>query len=233
MSHDASQTTCWTMIRDAAGGNAAQRDAFAKRYAAPVIAYLRARWAASPMQQFVDDAVQETFVECFREGGALQHAAEQKAGEGGFHGYLYGVARNVALRVEQKRGRSREAQPAPGLLTHGLVEDEARLSQVFDRAWAAGIMREAAQRHADFALREGAEAQRRLDLLRLRFGDGLPIREIADRWDVPAEDLHRQYARARQEFRAALREAIAHHSPGSPAEIDGEAKSLMGMLKGD
>lgn len=221
------------MIREAAGGSAAQREVFAKRYAAPVVAYLRARWSGSPLQQFVDDAAQETFVECFREGGVLQSASQQKAGDGGFRGYLYGVARNVALRFEQKRGRMKEAQPPQGLLSHGLIEDEARLSQVFDRAWAAGIMREAAQRHADFASHEGSEAQRRLDLLRLRFGDGLPIRDIAERWDVAAEDLHRQYARARQEFRTALREAIAHHSPGSAADIDAEAESLMAMLKGD
>jgi len=225
-------TTCWTIIRGAAAGDAAQRQEFAKRYAEPIAAYLRARWQSSLLAQDVDDAVQEVFVECCRENGALERASESKTAAGGFRGYLYGVARNVALRFEQRRGRRRERQPPEGLITHGLVEDEARLSHVFDHAWAAGIMREAAQRHAESAASVGEAAVRRVDLLRLRFGEGLPIRDIAARWDVAAESLHREYAKAREEFRGALREVIAFHAPGSTAEIDAEAGILLASLQG-
>jgi RNA polymerase sigma-70 factor (ECF subfamily) len=228
---DPGTTTCWTMIRGAAEGDAAHRQAFAQRYAGPIEAYLRARWRASPLQQDVDDAVKEVFVESFRDGGMLSRASENKVGDGGFRGYLYGLARNIALRFEQRRGRRREGQPPEGLLTHGLIEDETRLSAVFDRAWAATIMRDAAQRHADWARAAGDEAQRRLELLRVRFAEGLPIRDIAARWNVPAEDLHRQYARARQEFRNALREAVTFHLPGSPERVEAECERLLTALE--
>lgn len=221
------------MIRGAAAGDVQQRQMFAQRYAEPIAAYLQARWRASPMLQEVDDAVQEVFVECCREGGALERASEEKAAAGGFRGYLYGVARNVALRFEQRRGRQRERQPPEGLITHGLVEDEARLSRTFDRAWAATIMREAAHRHAETAARAGDAAQRRVDLLRLRFGEGLPIRDIAARWNASAESLHREYAKARDEFRDALREVIGFHAPGSAAEIDAEAGLLLASLSSE
>jgi RNA polymerase sigma-70 factor (ECF subfamily) len=221
------------MIRGAAAGDAQQRQMFAQRYAEPIATYLRARWRSSPMLQEVDDAVQEVFVECCRDGGALERASASKTSSGGFRGYLYGVARNIALRFEQRRGRLRERQPPEGLITHGLIEDEERLSRTFDRAWAAGIMREAAQRHAETAAGAGEAAQRRVDLLRLRFGEGLPIRDIAARWDVPAESLHREYARAREEFREALRDVIAFHAPGSAAGIDTEAGLLLASLGGD
>ena len=103
------------MIRGAAAGDATQQQAFAQRYAEPIAAYLRARWQASPLAQDVDDAVQEVFVECCRENGVLERASESKTAAGGFRGYLYGVARNVALRFEQRRGRRRERQPPEGL----------------------------------------------------------------------------------------------------------------------
>ena len=63
--------TCWTLIRAAAAGQAAEREEFSRRYLAPVRAYLAARWRASPILGELDDAVQEVFVACFREGGAL------------------------------------------------------------------------------------------------------------------------------------------------------------------
>jgi hypothetical protein len=66
--------------------------------------------------------------------------------------------------------------------------------------------------------------------LRLRFEESLPIRAIAERWGVVAAELHRAYAKARQEFRAALLEVVAFHHPGSPAEVEHEATSLLSAL---
>lgn len=217
------------MIREAAAGDAARREEFARQYAGPVSAYLRARWRSSPLLQEVDDAAQEVFIESFRDGGALARATESRAGAAGFRGFLYGVARNVALRFEQKHNRRREGQGPEGLLTDGVVADDATLSRVFDRSWATGVMREAAGRYAVAAV--DAAAQRRVDLLRLRFGEGLPIRVIAEQWGLPAEVLHREFARARADFRQALRETVAFHSPGSAAEIDAETALLLQSLE--
>jgi RNA polymerase sigma-70 factor (ECF subfamily) len=71
---------------------------------------------------------------------------------------------------------------------------------------------------------------RRVELLRLRFEENLPIRTIAERWGVDAARLHHAYAMARQEFKAALLEVVAFHHAGSPVELEQEAASLLRAL---
>ena len=51
------QTTCWTVIRDAAGGDAGARQHFAERYERIVRSYLLARWRGSPLAQDLDDVI--------------------------------------------------------------------------------------------------------------------------------------------------------------------------------
>ena len=80
------------------------------------------------------------------------------------------------------------------------------------------------------AARNGPEAVRRVELLRLRFEENLPIREIAARWAADPATLHHAYALARQEFKAALLAVVAFHQPGSPAELEAEAASLLKAL---
>ena len=77
-------------------------------------------------------------------------------------------------------------------------------------------MAEAAQLQRTRADERGPEAVQRVELLRLRFEENLPIRAIAERWGVDARSLHHAYALARQEFKAALLEVVAFHQPGSP-----------------
>ena len=74
------------------------------------------------------------------------------------------------------------------------------------------------------------DAVQRIELLRLRFEENLPIRAIAERWGVDARSLHHAYAMARQEFKAALLEVVAFHQPGSPRELEEEAASLLKAL---
>jgi len=107
---------------------------------------------------------------------------------------------------------------------------EASLSQLFERSWAASIMAEAARLQKSRAEQSGAEAVQRVELLRLRFEENLPIREIAQRWSVDAARLHHDYALARQEFRDALMEVVAFHHPGSPEELEIEAAGLLRAL---
>src|SRR5215510_9260970 len=80
------ETTCWSLIEGAAAGNADDRARFAHRYAPVVRAYLCARWRGSPHLQDVEDAVQEVFIACFREGGVLARADPTRGG--GFRPYL-------------------------------------------------------------------------------------------------------------------------------------------------
>ncbi|MCZ6834705.1 MAG: sigma-70 family RNA polymerase sigma factor [Planctomycetota bacterium] len=223
-----SPSTCWTMIRDASGGDATARERFASMYAPVIRAYLGARWGGGPLREVIEDAQQDVFIELFRDGGALGKLDEQS--ESGFRGFLFGVTRNVARRHEQKKQRSRSDQPATAFFDH-LPDDEPRLSQIFDQAWAKSLLHEAGRVQHEKAAELGSEAIRRHDLLQLRFRDGLPIRDIAARWDEPAEHVHREYAKARREFQEALLEVIRfHHENASEERLAQIAKDLIGLL---
>jgi RNA polymerase sigma-70 factor (ECF subfamily) len=177
----------------------------------------------------LDDTVQNVFIECLREGGLLDRAQADRPG--GFRAYLYGAVRNVALRAEAERARRLAREPGDIVDAQDIPDREESLSRVYDRAWAKAVMREAAVRLAARAAHNGDAAQRRVELLRLRFHEEMPIREIADLWSVDAALLHHEYARARQEFRSALRDVIAFHHPGSPENVDGECAQLIALLE--
>jgi RNA polymerase sigma-70 factor (ECF subfamily) len=87
----------------------------------------------------------------------------------GFRTFLYGVIRNVARRFEDR-------QRHPVELPEAVESNEASQSRLFDRTWARAIMAEAARLQRDRAAERGPEAIRRVELLRLRFEEDLPIR---------------------------------------------------------
>jgi RNA polymerase sigma-70 factor (ECF subfamily) len=220
------ESTCWTVIEAAAAGSADDRAAFVRRYGPVARAYLAARWRSSPCLQELEDAVQEVFLACFARNGVLDQAERGR----GFRPFFYGVVRNVARRIEQERARRREQQPPGDVALEELPDNDESLSQAFDRAWARALVREAAQRMAERAQEAGEAASRRVELLRLRFQEELPIRDIAARWGADAAALHHEYARARQEFRTALEEVVAFHHPGGPDEVELECANLLALL---
>jgi RNA polymerase sigma factor (sigma-70 family) len=223
------QTTCWTVIREAAGGDAGARQRFARRYEQIVRSYLLARWGGSPLAQDLDDVIQEVFVEAYRDGGVLQRADPQAPG--GFRAFFYGVIRNVARRAESRHGRRRDRQPPTAFYGETAEASEQRLSRIFDRDWARAMMREAADHQREAAQAAGPDAQRRVELLRMRFYEGWPIREIARLWSADPAQLHREYARARKEFKQALSEVVAFHHPGSADAIERECAELLSLLE--
>ena len=134
----------------------------------------------------------------------------------------------VALRHEdRRRRRAREEQPPSSF---EIKADEPALSALFDRTWAQSVMGQAADRQSEYAAERGEAPQRRLELLALRFQDGLPIREIAIRWNVEPAHLHREYARARREFHEALIEVVAFHHPGAPEDVEAECERMLEVL---
>ena len=209
-----------------AGGDPAARNLFATTYLPVVRAYLAARWGAGPLRGDIDDAVQEAFVECFRERGALERA--DRADGRPFRAYLHAVALNVARRIEERRGRD-QARRA-GDVPSDLPAADARASRAYERRWAETLVRRAAERLEAAARTRGPEAARRVELLRLRFGDGLPIREIARRWAVDPSHLHHEFARAREEFKEALVAEVAWHQPGTEGQAEEECRALLGLL---
>jgi DNA-directed RNA polymerase specialized sigma24 family protein len=216
-----SESTCWTMIRAAADGDPAEREELARRYLGIVRSYLVARWRGTELREELDDATQAVFVECFRRGGVLDAAGSGRVP--GFRAFLYGVIRNVSRRFESQPVHA--VDPLPEFAT-----DDASQSRLFDRTWAQAIMAEAARLQRQRAAEGGPEAIQRVELLRLRFEENLPIRAIAERWGTEVARLHHAYALARQEFRAALLEVLAFHQPGSLVELEQEAASLLKAL---
>lgn len=217
--------TCWSLIGRAATGDAVARSRFSHGYLPLVRAFLAGRWRGTPLAAEVDDAVQDVFVECFRPAGPLGRANPD---HGDFRGFLFGVVRKVALRLEE-RSRSRGALAADTAVFEDLADPAVGVSRVFDREWARTLMREAGERMQQRAAGDEA-AQQRVELLRLRFGGDLPIRDIAARWQLDPEAVHRAYARAREEFRLCLREVVAFHLVRSEAELDDECRRLFAML---
>jgi len=213
-----SEATCWTVIRGAAAGRGEARAEFARRYGSVIRAYLGARWKDLPLVHEIDDATQDVFLDCFRENGALARADDSRP----FGAFLYGVVRNVARRVERESARN-------GLQLHSGFDLETReksLSGAFDRAWARSIMKQAAALQRSKAAGDERAAVR-VELLRLRFQEDLPIREIATRLGEDPAKLHREYAVARAEFRAALREVVAEHHPHTPGDVERECQRLI------
>jgi len=221
-----SETTCWTLIQGAAAGEAKDRETFALLYEPVVRAYLGARWKLSPLRYEMEDVVQDVFVECFKQGGALA-AAEPRGRDGAFRGFLHGVVRNVAGRAEERRGARRALQEETTFEARDIEANDESLSLAFDRAWMSTLLRQAVLRQEERARGRDEKARMRVTLLRLRFAEDLPIREIARRWNEPAEKLHHEYATAREDFKVALREVLTFHHPGNPRELERELLLLL------
>jgi len=222
--------TCWTLVEDAAGGAEAARETFARLYLPVVRAYFAARWAGTGLCADVDDAGQEVFLDLLRPDGALQRV-RREFGAGGFRAFLFGVARNVARRHEERSGRrDRKERPLDTELQQQAAVEDAP-SRAFDQAWARSLMRAAGRRHARMAEAQGEEAVSRVELLRLRFQEGLPIRSIAALRGVDAARVHHEYSRARREFAQALYETVAAHHGGTPAEVRRECARLVERLR--
>lgn len=221
------EQTCWTLIQEASAGSRDARDLFARVYLPVVRSYLGARWGNGPWAASVDDAVQETFVECFRENGALGGVGRDKPGK--FRTFLFAVVRNVALRFEERAARDRARRTSDAAALDAVPSDDRRASQAFDRAWAAELLKRAAERQELQARTRGADALRRVELLKLRFREDVPIREIAERWKVDAAVLHHEYARARDEFKEALRAEVGFHQ--AEGDLDRECQALLDLLE--
>ena len=201
--------------RDSAAGGEAPRAEFVSR---------TSRWSGVPGGPVAGIGVapgtgrypQEVFIECLRGGGVSTCAGRLARG---IPCLLYGGARMLR---SGSSAQGRQGQVAEQADFEAIASGEDSLSPSSTAPWAKAVVREAAEHQAAVAAESGEAAVRRVELLRLRFHEGMPIREIARLWGMDPAVLHHDYARAREEFLAALRDVIASHHPGSPEEVDGE-----------
>jgi DNA-directed RNA polymerase specialized sigma24 family protein len=113
-----------------------------------------------------------------------------------------------------------------------MASDEESLSRVFDREWALQLLRQARARMQSEAEASGDEAAKtRVEILRLRFSEGLPVREIAKRIGEENARVHKQYAKAREEFKACLREEIDIDPYAGPDQVEEECRRLLELLQ--
>jgi RNA polymerase sigma-70 factor (ECF subfamily) len=220
---EADGETCWSLVGRAAAGDPPSCSRFGRTYLPLIRGFLAQRWRGTKLVEEVDDATQDVFVECFRPDGPLTHA---DAAKGDFRGYLFGVVRNVALRAEAQARRREPREDGHSLAD--AADADPSVSQLFDREWARTLMREAGQLMMERSTDD--KSRLRVDLLRLRFGRDLPMPAIAARLDMDLAALHRQYARARQEFRSCLRSVVAFHCVRTETELDDECRRLFDLL---
>lgn len=220
-------STCWEVVDGAAQGVQEMRAEFVRRYTDFVRTYLGARWHGTPFAGTVDDAAQDVFVECFREGGILERVDSTR---GSFRAFLCGAIRNVARQFEATRAAAHEVQPTSRFDTDDQPGAETNASRILDRAWARTILDLAGARQRREAEGKGESALRRIEILRLRFEEGLPIREIARLWDADPARLHEEYRQARQEFRRCLEAELAQQAPESAPGDGTQWRELLAML---
>ncbi len=223
-------TTCWTIIRGAAAGERGDRDDVARRYGPLVRSYYQRRWGTARLQNEVEDATQEVFLELFRAGGALERFDEGQATS--FRAYLYAVIRNVARRFEERLRVDRRVVAA-GSGIDALPGDEQRLSAAYDRLWVQTLVRQALELHRRRARAQDDDARERLRLLEARVLEGKPIRDVARDWEADPARLHKVYARARREFRDVLLEVVSFHIGGTPGEVERELRMLTSSLRAE
>ena len=220
--------TSWTIIERAAGGDTEARERFAEIYTPALKAYFCKRWEGSPTIAAVEDAVQEVFLDCFKPNGFLDRADKERAG--GFRSFFYGVARTTALRCEQAHYQDMERSPATGFDPDRLQADDDSLTAIFDRAWAQSIVREAVLVHREQARAFDGREKLRVEILRLRFEVGKPIREIAANLDLTPELAHQEYRMARKGFLLVLEDVVAAHSVGDSTAITERCREVLRLL---
>lgn len=226
--------TCWTLIDAAADGEAASRDAFARRYADAARAYLANRWRGTRFLPALEDALQEVLLDCFKSGGVLDRSGD--IARGCFRGFFVSVVRNVARRVETRSARSREKPPTREWDFDGFEGRDATASLVFDQAWARALVRDVAReiRTAAAATPPGSKERLRCRLLGARFEEQRSIAAIAADWEVDAKALRREFAEAKEVFRAALRTRVAAELETTDAdEIDREVANVIARCQPD
>ncbi len=222
------ESTCWPLLAGAAAGEGSARTQFVARYENLVRAFLSSYLGGGSFHDEIDDLIQEVFVECFRGGGVLHRTVHTPPKN--FRAYLRGVSLNLARKWIEKRRKAKE-HISEGEVLELQHTTEQTASKVFDQLWAEGVVTDAADLMESRALKKSFAARRRVELLRLRFHVGLPIRKIAHQWELPPRRVHKDFATAKEEFRKALADVVTVYCRGSQSDIDEECRRVLQYLE--
>ena len=223
-------STAWAVIEAAAGGDDQAREAFAEQYAPGIRTLLGKRWSNAAHREHIDDAVQDVLVECFKHGGIIEKAEQRETNN--FRVFLKTVIRHVAGRYEQRRKRTRERHRSRAFDEAEHAAQQTAASRVLDREWAREVLRAAAAEQAHRAKDISAAARLRVDILRLRFEEGKPIREIAAELELEPPYVHHQFAKAKHDFHRALLRVLRSRRPDAlDTELEEECRRLIGLLR--
>ena len=141
------------------------------------------------------------------------------------------MTQKVACDQDRVATRHRRLRLQPQEALDCIDSSDASQSQVFDRAWARLVVREA----YDTLIADGGtcpDALRRLQVLRLRYQEGLPPREIARRLAIAdVRAVYQMLSTGRTQFRRALTAVMRSYNPSaSPSEIERYCRDLLGLL---
>lgn len=205
------ESTCWSVVLRAAGGDPLMRQEFCQRYEPVIRAYVASRWRLPRDHDDVSDAAQEVFVQCLREGGALGRVDPNQPG--GLRAYLYGITSRTAAQIERQRARWRRDGSERPFDQERVEANEATLSQAFDRAWAA-MLAQVALREQRRAAETGDDRVRlRLHCLEQRILHSRWPREIAATIGLTPQRVSELLREGMGDFRAALLGVMADYHP--------------------
>src|SRR5262249_33479633 len=110
-------TTSWTLIHEAARGQPAARNDFARLYAPAIHAFLRRalfrlRWAVRGFAHELDNVSQDVFLEFFKPRGALERIDRRRCTR--FRDFLFGVVSNITRRSQTRWFRDQQVHLADG-----------------------------------------------------------------------------------------------------------------------
>jgi len=229
-------STRWTVVYQAADSKTSSEHALSalselcQIYWRPVYLFLR-RQGIGPHD--AQDLTQSFFAELI-ENRAYAKADEMK---GRFRSFLLGTLKHFLAHA---RDRDRAQKRGGGALPVQL--DEAALSEVethaaryqngsadgvFEREWAASLLRQALDRLAQEYAVAGKGAL--FDALKVHLGAGagaaVPYEEMAKRLGRLATTLRSDVARLRTRYRGILREEVSG-TVADPRDVDGELRHL-------
>jgi len=201
-----------------------------RRYLPAVRAFLAARWRETVLAQDIEDTTQIVFLRLLRPGSLLDGDLKRLKTDT-FRAYLYGMLRNVAISNERRVRRRREEQAPADIDLAAIEASEAEFSAAFDRAWANTCMAEAFALLMERARKGDRAIERRLRLLRGRHGEGLMVKDLAQREKTSRATVDRELKQARSEFREALKIVFERHSGGAEFDAESHFGRILDLLR--